>query len=114
MPEAFLAILIHTPTEAAWLASSHSSHSVAEANAIWGRPSSAPMRRRLALLRPDQRSAQQQRRSSQREEADREAGEREPSAGAALVRAARGRVRVGRRIAGPRAVVVRPPVRRGV
>src|SRR3954469_14155251 len=48
MSASFLAILIHTPSQAAWLSSSHSSHSAGEAKGIFARPSSAPTRGTLA------------------------------------------------------------------
>src|ERR1700730_18091005 len=50
MPVAFLAILIHTPSDAAWLSSSHRSHSAGEAKGIFGRPSSAPTPSRRASI----------------------------------------------------------------
>jgi hypothetical protein len=43
-PACFLAISIQTPSEVAWLPSSHCSHSTAEAKRSLGRPSSATMR----------------------------------------------------------------------
>src|SRR6478672_9400795 len=49
MSAPFLAILIHTPSDEVWLSSSHRSHSAAEAKGIFGLPSSAPTRGRLAI-----------------------------------------------------------------
>src|SRR5436305_11248445 len=42
MPVPFFAILTQSPLESAWFSSSHASHSLAEANASCGRPSSVP------------------------------------------------------------------------
>src|SRR5271155_4219811 len=42
MPGSFLAILIHTPAESAWLSCSHSSPSAGETKWSCARPSSAP------------------------------------------------------------------------
>src|SRR5258708_28325022 len=48
MSTAFLAILIHTPSQLAWFSSSHRSHASGEGKSILARPSSAPISGRLA------------------------------------------------------------------
>src|SRR5712672_1055731 len=57
MPASRFAILIHRPSEAAWLRSSHSSQSAAEGKACCGRSSSAPTANRLSLVPRRRRSS---------------------------------------------------------